>query len=206
MTTVVTPAVVPIALAPEPGHDDDELVVLLDADGRPSGTARKADVHHRETPLHLAFSCWLLDWEDASVVDGVHLPRVLLTRRAATKRTWPLTWTNSFCGHPAPGESVEDAVRRRAGQELGVDLDGIEVALPDFRYTAVMADGTRENEVCPVYTARAVGPLVPDGREVAEYRWVSWEACLARADEGPDAISPWMREQLVQLDRRWRTP
>ena len=33
---------------------DEELVVLLDDDGGPIGTAPKSEVHHRNTPLHLA--------------------------------------------------------------------------------------------------------------------------------------------------------
>src|SRR5437868_2928196 len=89
-----------------------EDVVLLDDEGRPCGRAPKAEVHHRNTPLHLAFSCWLLD------ADG----RTLLTRRSAAKRTWPGIWTNSFCGHPAPGEEVEAAVHRRARDELGARI------------------------------------------------------------------------------------
>ena len=33
-----------------------ELIVLVDEDGAPLGTAPKASSHHDRTPLHLAFS------------------------------------------------------------------------------------------------------------------------------------------------------
>src|SRR5690606_24486479 len=99
------------------------LVVLLDDAGTPIGTADKSAVHTAETPLHLAFSCHVSDAEG----------RMLVTRRALTKATWPGVWTNAFCGHPAPGEAMVEAIARRARLELGIDLEQLEVLLPDFR-------------------------------------------------------------------------
>ncbi|PRY13412.1 isopentenyl-diphosphate Delta-isomerase [Kineococcus rhizosphaerae] len=163
-----------------------ELVVLLTDDGTPCGTAPKADVHHTSTPLHLAFSCWIFDAEG----------RTLLTRRAAVKRTWPGAWTNSFCGHPGPGEEPADAVTRRAVQELGAPVAGVEPLLPSFRYRAVMDDGIVENEICPVFSARLDGDLVPDPDEVDAVRWVGLDELRAEVAADPSPFSPWMLLQL----------
>lgn len=171
--------------------EDVEWVVLLDDSGRPSGQAPKHLVHTTNTPLHLAFSCWVID------PDG----RTLLTQRAMTKRTWPGAWTNTVCGHPAPNEPIDAAVRRRAAHELGVDLRDLEVALPDFRYRAVMTDGTVENEICPVYTAEIDTTPVPHASEVADYRWVELDALRAAVARDSASYSPWMLEQLALLER-----
>lgn len=117
---------------------ETELVVLLDEGGKPIGTAEKADVHTRDTALHLAFSCHVYNESG----------QVLVTRRALSKLTWPGVWTNSFCGHPAPGESFEGALHRRAEIELGIGITDIEPILPDFRYRAIDSSGIVENEIC----------------------------------------------------------
>jgi isopentenyl-diphosphate delta-isomerase len=169
--------------------DAPELVVLVDEDGHAVGTAVKAGVHHAATPLHLAFSCYLFDSHG----------RLLLTRRALDKPTWPGVWTNSFCGHPAPGEDLAEAVRRRAGQELGTRLDDLRLVLPAFRYDATMASGVRENELCPVYTAVAVDEVRPDPAEVAEVTWVDWATLRDEVLDGLRAVSPWAEKQVRDL-------
>ncbi len=166
-----------------------DLVVLLDDAGQPIGTAPRATVHSTDTPLHLAFSCHLRDAEG----------RTLVTRRALSKRTWPGVWTNSFCGHPRPGETFEDAVRRHARHELGLEVTDLAPLLPDFRYRAVDAAGIVENEVCPVFTAVAVGEPVPNPDEVAELRWADVGDVLSVVERAPWALSPWIVEQAPAL-------
>jgi isopentenyl-diphosphate delta-isomerase len=168
---------------------DEEQVVLLADDGTQIGTAPKATVHSTDTPLHLAFSCHVRN--DAG--------RILVTRRATTKRTWPGVWTNSFCGHPAPGESMESAVARRALDELGITLSGLELRLPSFRYLAIDAAGIVENEICPVFTAWTGDEILPDPDEVAEYRWVDEAALSTAVTAAPWAFSPWLTLQLPAL-------
>lgn len=173
-----------------PSGLDQELVVLLDDHGTPIGEADKSVIHTGRTPLHLAFSCHVFG------ADG----RVLVTRRALSKRAFPGVWTNSFCGHPGPGEDVADAVRRRAARELGLEIGGLESVLPDFRYQATDASGVVENEICPVFRATVDADPQPADDEVAEWQWVDPSRLRAAVEAAPYAYSPWLVLQLREWD------
>lgn len=62
--------------------------------------------------------------------------RVYETRRALGKRTWAGVWTNSFCGHPAPGGRIVDAVHRRSCQEPDEVMERTWVSWCDLRSAA----------------------------------------------------------------------
>lgn len=166
-----------------------ESVVLLDSDGRTVGIADKESVHSKSTPLHLAFSCYITDGEG----------RMLVTRRALGKRTWPGVWTNACCGHPMLGEAIDDAVHRRVREELGAKLKSVRLVLPHFAYRAVDDSGIVENERCPVFVAKLTGALDPDPAEVADWRWVDPPDLLAGVRATPWAFSPWMVMQLERM-------
>ncbi|WP_435770289.1 isopentenyl-diphosphate Delta-isomerase [Nocardioides sp. SYSU DS0651] len=169
-----------------------ELVVLVDEAGNAVGSAPKATAHHTRTPLHLAFSCYVFD--DAG--------RLLVTQRALDKATFPGVWTNSFCGHPAPGEDLVEAVTRRAEQELGLSLTSLTLVLPAFRYEATGDNGVRENELCPVFTAVAASDPVPAAAEVAEVAWVPWALFRDEVLAGERQVSVWCAQQVAELAGR----
>ncbi|WP_084692208.1 isopentenyl-diphosphate Delta-isomerase [Parafrankia elaeagni] len=166
-----------------------ELVILLSPSGEVVGTTPKATVHGPQTPLHLAFSSYVFD----------NLDRLLVTRRALEKRTWPGVLTNTCCGHPAPGEDFREAITRRLQEELGLQAGPIELALPTFRYRCVMDDGTVENEICPVFFTRTSGPFQINPEEVAEAFWLPWSTFVDDVMSGALTISPWARLQVEQL-------
>lgn len=167
-----------------------EHVVLLDEAGRAVGTEPKATVHTTTTPLHLAFSAYVFDLHG----------NLLITQRALEKATWPGVLTNSCCGHPAPDEPLELAVRRRLKQELGIDAHDIGLVLPDFRYRAVMDSGIVENEICPVFRVLYHGTQpAPDPAEVHSIEWAEWATFSDDVISGNRAVSPWCHEQVQQL-------
>jgi len=167
-----------------------ELVVLVDDDGNPVGTAEKSAVHGASTPRHLAFSCYGFDAAG----------RLLVTRRARDKMTFPGVRTNTCCGHPSPGEPMADAVRRRLRHELDVDVTDLALALPEFAYRA-SANGVEEHELCPVFVGTLVGTPRPRPDEVESCEWWPWERFLAAAADPASDVSPWARLQAPLLDR-----
>lgn len=178
------------------GQQVSEQVVLCAPDGTAIGTADKGGVHHAATPLHLAFSCYVFDTSG----------QFLATRRARSKSTWPGVRTNSCCGHPAPGESMHLAIRRRLRGELGITSTSIDLIAPRFRYRAAMVNGIVENELCPIYRATVTDHrLAPDPSEVDSAWWLPWSMFL-RGIDGPDPLSPWSVLQIAALRQRGASP
>ena len=169
---------------------NQELIVLVDERGEPTGTADKLSAHHANTPLHLGFSCYVFD------EDG----RFLATRRSKEKRVWPGVWTNSVCGHPAPGESLMTAIERRLAQELRMTAEDIEVVLAHHIYRAPPFRGIVEHEFCPVFVALATSRPRPNPEEVVEHRWMQWADFVhaAQADT-QNRFSWWCKNQLKEI-------
>ncbi|WP_232548763.1 isopentenyl-diphosphate Delta-isomerase [Propioniciclava soli] len=173
---------------PDTGWTDD--VILVEDDGTPHGRADRTMVHTADTPLHLAFSTYLFNTRG----------EVLVTRRALGKKTWPGVWTNSCCGHPRPGEGLEDAARRRIREELGLAVGPLTPLLPEFRYRATDASGIVENEICPVYAGFVIDDIpAPDPAEVAEWAWIDWDKFAAAVLATPQVYSPWAALQVPAL-------
>lgn len=169
----------------------DERIVFVDEEGRPTGeTGPKLASHTADTKLHLAFSCYVFNGEN----------QVLITQRAHSKKVWPGVWSNSLCGHPAPGEDMVAAIKRRLQFELDMTADNFEIILPRYRYKTPPYNGIIENEFCPVYVARATSEPAPNPEEVETYKWLEWDAFVEQAAaDNNDAWSWWCKDQIKQL-------
>lgn len=165
----------------------DELVVLVSEQNRELGTAPKDSVHTQNTPLHRGFSLFLFNAKG----------ELLLTKRSFKKKTFPGVWTNTVCGHPAPGESAVEAARRRLYEELGIknyELRDIKEVAP-YRYRFADTNGTVDNEICPILVAYSDADPKPKKEEVEEWKWVKWDKFLEDLKKNPAIYSPWSREE-----------
>ncbi|TDV53627.1 isopentenyl-diphosphate Delta-isomerase [Actinophytocola oryzae] len=134
-----------------------------------------------------AFSCYLF------TSDG----RLLLTMRGHAKKAWPGIWANSCYGHPAPGESLPEAVSRTLRDELGIS-SAAELILPTSRQ-GMRADGELTGELCPVFRVVTDEPPCPDPVEVGDFEWVGWPEFVYAVATGDITVSPWCRPQVAEL-------
>lgn len=169
---------------------DNEPLILVDESDREVGHLAKAQCHEGRGVLHRAFSILIFNGRG----------ELLLQQRAASKRLWPLYWSNSCCSHPRRAEALEAAAHRRLHEELGL-------ACPlhflfKFQYQAQFGHVGAENELCSVFIGRCSGPLRINRSEIQAWRWINPEALEAEMRTAALArLTPWF---LIEWERIWR--
>jgi isopentenyl-diphosphate delta-isomerase len=127
--------------------------------------------------------------------------KMLITRRAAVKPTWPGFWSNAVCSHPLPQEPYAAAARRRLFEELRIHS----AVTPAFRmfYGPVRcpASGVFEHELDHVFYARLSEnvPIKPNRAEISASRWVDQTQLAELLLSGQ--VTPWFAMILERV--RW---
>ncbi|HEY3263448.1 MAG TPA: isopentenyl-diphosphate Delta-isomerase [Pseudonocardiaceae bacterium] len=165
------------------------LVELVDAEGNPVGACTVAEAHAPPGRLHRAFSVLLFDGEG----------RMLMQQRALTKSRFAGRWTNTCCSHPAPGEDVLTAARRRLGEELGLGEVARLREVGRFVYRAADPTGNAvEHEYDHVLVGECAGlPMpTPAAEEVNSLRWMTAAEVRRDLAAAPDRHSPWLSDVM----------
>jgi isopentenyl-diphosphate Delta-isomerase len=166
------------------------LVELVDRAGAALGACPVGEAHTEHGRLHRAFSVLLYD------TDG----RVLLQRRAAVKTRFALRWSNTCCGHPAPGQDAAAAASTRLAEELGISAAQTTPLTEAGTFYYRAADAATpyvEEEWDHVFVAALTsGAPVPAESEVSEVRWVHPGQLAAEIDARPDEFTPWLARVL----------
>ena len=90
----------------------DELIDILDKNGKFTGEKRLKSEAHRLGLYHATIHVWLY------TTDG----QILLQKRVDHKDTFPGLWDISVAGHIGAGESKKNAAIREIKEELGLSI------------------------------------------------------------------------------------
>jgi isopentenyl-diphosphate delta-isomerase len=173
--------------------DSDSLILVDEAD-QGVGHLNKVLCHAGRGVLHRAFSLLIFNGNG----------ELLLQQRSATKRLWPLYWSNSCCSHPRSSETMEAAIQRRLHEELGLRCSLH--FLFKFQYQAQFDETGAENELCSVFIGRCTDSVKINSQEIAAWRWISPESLQSEmAAGGSGNFTPWFTLEWARVWRDHRT-
>lgn len=168
---------------------DNEPLVLVDRFDQEIGFLDKASAHQGHGLLHRAFSLLVFNGKG----------ELLLQQRAAGKRLWPGFWSNTCCSHPRRGETLDVAIERRLGQELGMRCSL--QFLFKFQYQAQFDTEGAENELCWVYAGRSDEVPTLNRNEVSALRYIAPDALDRELAQQPHLFTPWFKIEWERIRR-----
>lgn len=95
---------------PQPQPEPDEWLPLVSDDGKIIGKAPRQAVHQGEKLLHPVVHLQVVNRQKA----------ILLQKRPLSKLIQPGKWDTAVGGHISLGETLENALRREAAEEIGL--------------------------------------------------------------------------------------
>ena len=165
-------------------HDNEaELLPVVDAEGRVLGQATRGECHGGARLLHPVVHLHVFDARGC----------LYLQKRPSWKDVQPGRWDTAVGGHMVAGETVEEALRREAAEELGlVDFS------PEFLMKYVF-ESTVERELIYAFRSVTAVPPVPS-EELDGGRFFSSEEICQRLGTG--FFTPNFENEYCRLFRR----
>lgn len=142
----------------------DELIDILTPEGKPTGkTALKSEAH-KNGWFHATVHIWLFTKDE----------KILLQKRALTKKVFPGLWDISVAGHIGAGEEILSSAQREVFEEIGLELQENDLIKIGTRIHQVThKNGIQDNEHHHVFIAELKVPvqkLIIQKEEVADIK------------------------------------
>ena len=128
----------------------DELIDILTPEGEPTGkTALKSEAH-KNGWFHTTVHIWLFTSDE----------KILLQKRALTKKVFPGIWDISVAGHIGAGEEIIEGAKREVFEEIGLQLKEKDFTKIGTRIHQVThKNGIQDNEHHHVFIAELKVPI-----------------------------------------------
>ena len=128
----------------------DELIDILNPEGKSTGkTALKSEAH-KNGWFHATAHIWFFTSDE----------KILLQKRALTKKVFPGIWDISVAGHIGAGEEILEGAKREVFEEIGLILENKDFIKIATRIHQVNHEnGIQDNEHHHVFIAELKTPI-----------------------------------------------
>ena len=161
-------------------------IILVDENDNQVGVGEKLEVH-RQGRLHRAFSIFVFSSKG----------ELMLQLRATSKYHCGGLWTNTCCSHPRPGETLENAAKRRLKEEMGFNCELKEIF--DYIYRVECSNGLIEHEFLHVFKGFYDGEPKVSPEEADGWKWMPLSAVRADVKKHPENYTSWFKLSLERI-------
>ncbi len=153
-------------------YADEEWFDIVDVEGKVLGKAPRSLCHSRRDLLHPVVHLHVLDSRD----------RLYLQKRSLSKQIQPGKWDTAVGGHVHSGETIEEALKREAKEELGLENYK---ALPVARY---VWKSDIESELVFMFVTHCDAVPRINAEEISEGKF--WRIAKIREARGKGILTP----------------
>ena len=128
----------------------DELIDILTPEGKFTGKTVLKSEAHKNGWFHATVHIWLFTSDK----------KILLQKRALTKKVFPGLWDISVAGHVGTGEEILTSAKREVFEEIGLELNEKDLIKIGTRIHQVShKNGIQDNEHHHVFIAELKVPV-----------------------------------------------
>lgn len=157
--------------------DEDHLVDIVDEDDNVIGAETKS-VKYEKGLISRNVVAFLINAEGKYIV----------VRRAGTKKSFPNLLDISVCGNVDRGESYEDAIKREAKEELGVEIQELKLLKKILHET--QEKGKRLRYFTGIYSGLVMGKIKTDCEEFSEVIFLAPGELKQMVEFSPENFTP----------------
>jgi len=166
----------------------EDCLILVDENDMPCGKLEKS-LTHKLGLLHRAFSIFIFNTKG----------EMLLQQRAMNKYHSAGLWSNACCSHPRFGEELNDAVKRRLYEEMGMSCK-LEYAF-NFTYKVNFENGLTEHEYDHVFIGITNAQPILNIDEAAAWKYVSPEDLILEMTLYPEKFTEWFKIAFTKVSK-----
>ena len=163
--------------------DEEEWLPVVDEEGKISGKAKRSYCHNGSKTLHPVVHLHLIGSDKS----------IFLQKRATSKLVQPGKWDTAVGGHISFGETIEEALKREADEEIG--LKNFE-AKPVLKYRW---DSEIESEMVYCFITNSGTPQIHNSEEVTEGKY--WKFSDIQRNIGKGLFTPNFEHEFLLFQK-----